>query len=242
MSTVYFISDAHLGLGTRDEEREKEQRLLAFLDHIRKDASHLFILGDLFDAWIEYRTVIPRGFHRILAKLHDLADSGVEIHYLVGNHDFWARDYFSSEMGIILHRESFGIELEGKKFLLHHGDGLAQNDTGYRILRKILRNPLSIWLYSWLHPDIGVRLARSSSRRSRDYTSTKDYGEQDGMRKFAGERLANGFDVVVMGHRHVPVLEEIAGGTYVNLGDWITHNTFAGLTGGKISLAHWNGK
>lgn len=241
MAKSYFISDAHLGLGPKEAEKEKERRLIGFLDHARKDASRLFILGDLFDAWIEYRTVIPRGHHRLLARLHDLRDEGIEVHYLVGNHDFWMRDYLSSEMGIILHREAFDIELDGKKLLLHHGDGLAANDTGYRVLKTILRNRAAIWLFSWLHPDIGLSLARSSSRGSRSYTSAKEYGESDGMKRFAEERLRNGYDIVVMGHRHVPACEELAGGTYVNLGDWITHNTYAEFTDGRITLMNWNG-
>lgn len=242
MSKAYFISDAHLGLGTRETEREKERRLLSFLDHASRDASRLFILGDLFDAWIEYRTVIPRGFHRILARLHDMAEGGIQIDFLVGNHDFWVRDYFSSELGINLHRDSFDIELEGKKILLHHGDGLAGNDLGYKILKKILRNRFSIWLYSWIHPDLGLALARSSSRRSRGHTSSKHYGEADGLRKFAGDHLRGGYDIVVMGHRHIPLCEEISGGTYVNLGDWITHNTYAEYSNGIISLENWTGR
>jgi UDP-2,3-diacylglucosamine hydrolase len=239
MRKAYFISDVHLGLESPEAEKEKQGRLLSFFERVSADASGLYILGDLFDAWIEYRTVIPKGFHRVISKLHDLTDSGIQVHYLVGNHDFWMRDYFSLELGINLHVDSFDIELDGRKVHLHHGDGLDPRDHGYRFLRKVLRNRLSIWLFSWLHPDIGVALARSSSKSSRSYTTVKDYGADDGMRGYAAGLIAGGTDIVIMGHRHVPLLEKIGPGTYVNLGDWITHNTYAVLAGGEMSLLSW---
>lgn len=239
MPKTFFISDVHLGLESSGRETEKQKRLLSFLDHAGKEASGLYILGDLFDAWIEYRTVIPKGFHRVLSKLHDLTEAGLDIHYLVGNHDFWMRDYFSLEMGIKIHIEAFDVELDGKNIYLHHGDGLDPRDHGYKFLRKVLRNRLSIWLFSWLHPDIGIALARSSSKSSRGYTSVRDYGDQDGMRDHAAKLVANGYDIVIMGHRHVPREESIGGGKYINLGDWITHNTYAVLADGAISLLRW---
>ncbi len=239
MAEAYFISDVHLGLESAGAEAGKQRRLLQFFDHISTRATHLFILGDLFDAWIEYRTVIPKGFHRILAKLHDLADGGIEVHFLVGNHDFWVRDYFEKEMGIKTHRGAFAMELNGRRIYLHHGDGLDPRDHGYAFLKKVLRNRFSIWLFSWVHPDIGVALASSSSRSSRDYTSTRDYGEADGMRQAAVRLIGEGHDLVIMGHRHVPREERIGNGTYVNLGDWIVHNTYARLSGGTLTLNTW---
>jgi len=239
MENIYFISDAHLGLGTREEERIKEDRLLAFLDYIGNDAAQLFILGDLFDAWFEYRTVIPKGFHRILAKLDEISRKGIIIHFLVGNHDCWIRNYFRDELGMKTYLHPFGITLNGKKIYLHHGDGLANNDTGYRILKKILRSRFSIWLYSWLHPDLGLKLARSSSKTSRQYTASKHYGEGDGMVKFAKQIVETGYDVVIMGHRHLPTRQEIGNGTYINLGDWIRSNTYAKLDKNGIVLEQW---
>jgi len=239
MGKVYFISDVHLGLENPEREVAKQKRLLDFFSRTAADASALFILGDLFDAWIEYRTVIPKGFHRVLTKLHDLTDAGVNVHYLVGNHDFWTRDYFRRELGINLHLDSFDITLDGRKIHLHHGDGLDPRDHGYRFLRTVLRNRFCIWLFSWLHPDLGVALAKSSSKSSRNYTTAKNFGSEDGMRVYAAGLLADGTDIVIMGHRHVPLLERIGDGTYVNLGDWITHNTYAVLADGEISLREW---
>ena len=240
MSKVYFISDAHLGLGTKEEERAKEQRLIGFLDTLLKDASQLFIVGDLFDAWFEYRSVIPKGFHRLLTKLNDLTQRGITVHYLAGNHDYWIRDYFHDELGMKTYHDAFEITIDGKRIFIHHGDGLASNDMGYKILKKVLRSPFNIWLYSWLHPDIGIVLARSSSKKSRHYTSTKEYGEEDGMITLATQKIEQGYDIVMMGHRHQPVSKQIGKGIYINLGDWITHNTYAEMEHGRIELKSWS--
>jgi UDP-2,3-diacylglucosamine hydrolase len=238
MPRAFFISDIHFGLESRERELRKQERVLAFLDHVRANGSALYIVGDLFDAWFEYRTVVPRGFHRIQTKLEDLARAGVAVHYALGNHDFWIRDFFA-ELGVATYREPFAVTIDGTKVFLHHGDGLAEKDGGYRFLKRILRNRVNIWLYSWIHPDVGLRLAGASSRRSRDYTSTKEYGENDGMIRFAAAKIGEGFDAVVMGHRHKPERREIGAGVYVNLGDWITYNTYAELSGGTMLLKEW---
>lgn len=237
---AYFFSDVHLGLGDRASEKRKEDTLLRFLGTIRPDAERLFILGDLFDFWFEYGTVIPKGFHRTLAALQEFTDRGIPVDYLTGNHDFWIGEFFRTELGISVHLDPFEIVLDGKSTFLHHGDGLAQKDLGYRLIKPVLRNRAAIALYRWLHPDLGVRLARGSSRTSRSYTSHKDYGEAEGMEEYAAAKIRQGAAYVVMGHRHMPVQKEIAGGTYVNLGDWITHHTYAELIDGRMTLKTWN--
>jgi UDP-2,3-diacylglucosamine hydrolase len=239
MARAFFISDIHFGLESPERELRKQERVAAFLDHVRAHGTELFIVGDLFDAWFEYRTVVPRGFHRIQTKLEDLARGGVTVHYIVGNHDAWVRDAFS-DLGVKTYRDPFAVTIDGTKVFLHHGDGLSANDTGYRILKRILRHPFNIWLYSWLHPDIGLRLAGASSKKSRDYTSTKDYGESDGMVAFATAKINEGFDAVVMGHRHKPERRAIGAGVYVNLGDWITYNSYAELADGAMLLKEWS--
>jgi UDP-2,3-diacylglucosamine hydrolase len=239
LSRVYFISDAHLGLGTKEHDREKESRLIEFLSFIEPKASELYIVGDLFDAWIEYRSVIPKGHHRLFTKLEDLTRKGIAVHFLVGNHDFWMRDFFEKELGVHLYREPIETVIDGKRFYIHHGDGLALNDLGYRILKKILRNPVSIWLYTWVHPDIGYGIARTTSQKSRAYTSDKDYGEADGMSQAAKARIEGGDDFVIMGHRHKPHTEQIGKGMYFNLGDWITYNTYVEAIDGKAELKTW---
>ena len=238
---TYFFSDVHLGLDSPETEKQKENRLLGFFRTILPTSEQLFILGDLFDFWFEYATVIPKGFHRTLAALQEFTDRGIPVHYLAGNHDFWMGDFFQKELGMVLHFDPFEITVGGKRIYFHHGDGLARNDTGYKLLKPVLRNRVNIRLYRWLHPDIGVRLARGSSRTSRQYTSTKHYGEEEGMIDSARLYIARGADIVMMGHRHKPSLLRIDRGTYVNLGDWITYNTYAELNNGAIQLKVWDG-
>ena len=209
---VYFISDVHLGLGPRSEERDKENRLLALFQNILSTTDELYIVGDLFDFWFEYRTVIPKGFHRTLAALQAFTDRGIPVKFLVGNHDCWTKDFFSDELGMEVHMTPFEANIQGRRVYLHHGDGLAANDLGYRLIKPVLRNRLAIWLYRWLHPDIGVPLARGSSRTSRTYTSQKDYGEEEGLLRFARERIQEGVHIVVMGHHHQPLFTPINGG------------------------------
>ena len=238
---AYFISDVHLGLGSKKEERSKEDHLLAFFRAVLPSTECLLIVGDLFDFWFEYSTVIPRGFHRTLTALQEFTDRGIPVHYLTGNHDFWMKGFFSTELGVQVHPHPFEITLQGKRVFLHHGDGLATKDLGYRLIKPVLRNRLSIALYRWLHPDIGVRLARGSSRTSREYTANKDYGEEEGMVAYAGVKIRGGADIVVMGHRHQPLRKEIGRGVYVNLGDWISFRTYGQMEHGTLTLHSWNG-
>ena len=239
MKKIFFFSDVHFGLEDSESEKAKERKVLSFLDHVQANGNQLFILGDLFDYWFEYRSVIPRGFHNILSRLDQIVRSGIRVHYVAGNHDFWLKDFFSKDLGISIYKDPFPMDLHGKKFFFHHGDGLATNDTGYRILKKILRNKLSIFMFSLLHPDISSPLAKGSSRSSRKYTGSKDYGETDGMMKFAQSKMTEGFDYVIMGHRHVPCEVSFEKGTYINLGDWITHCTYAEFDGSIVQLKTW---
>jgi UDP-2,3-diacylglucosamine hydrolase len=238
---AYFISDVHLGLGPREEEKAKENRLLEFLRSALPETDVLFIAGDLFDFWFDYDTVIPRGFHRTLAALQGFTDAGKRIHYLVGNHDCWMGNFFETEIGVTLHRKPFDTEVQGKRVHVHHGDGLAENDLGYRMIKPLLRNPFAVRLYRWLHPDIGVRIAHRTSLSSRAYTTTKHYGEEQGMIRYAERVIREGADVVVMGHHHRPVSMRLGTGVYVNLGDWITYNTYGEMSEGVIELKTWKG-
>lgn len=239
---VFFISDVHLGLGDRAQEQAKETLLLGFLKTILPTAEALVIVGDLFDFWFEYRTVIPKGYHRTLAALQEFTDRGIPVHYFAGNHDFWMGDYFHTELGFTLYRDPSELQFGEKRVFVHHGDGLARRDYGYKMLKPVLRNRFNIALYRWLHPDIGVRLARGSSRTSRQYTSDKDYGDDEGMMAFAAAKIHDGVDFVVMGHRHQPRAATIGAGKYFNLGDWITFHTYARLEGSNMTLQQWDGQ
>lgn len=222
----YFISDVHLGLESREKEKLKESKVVEFLSHAEKNAKEIFIVGDLFDCWIEYKQVVPKGFYKLFTKISDLVDKGIKINYIAGNHDFWKGSFFKDEFGIEICHDHIEREIEGKKFFIHHGDGFAHNDLGYRIVKKILRNELSQKFYSWLHPDIGIKIAKGTSETSRNHTNEKDYSEQDGMRDYAFKKIDEGFDLVIMGHRHKPQLLTHEKGIYVNLGDWIDYFTY----------------
>jgi UDP-2,3-diacylglucosamine hydrolase len=236
IAPVYFISDVHLGVSDADTERRKLDALLKLLAEIHRSGGTLYIVGDLFDFWYEYRAVVPRGYHRLYSALEDLPKAGVEVTYLAGNHDFAIGSFFSDELGVRVLRDDLCFEADGKSFYVYHGDGLAANDGGYRALKRVLRSPLAQWGFRLLHPDFGFALARRFSHSSRDYTSGKDYGEKDGMRLEAIRRFKNGTDIVIMGHRHLPRREELDGGIYVNLGDWIHHFTYAVYRDGDIAL------
>lgn len=235
---IVFFSDAHLGLGSPEEDLARERRIVRFLDRVCRSAEHVFIVGDLFDFWFEYRTVVPKGHIRLLGALAALRDSGVGMTYVVGNHDFWMRDYFQTELGIDICPDPVDRVLYGKRFLIHHGDGLLRNDTGYRILKAVLRNKVCIVLFSLLHPDITGWIARWSSRTSRKHTEKRVYEGND-MVTFARQRLDEGFDAVIMGHNHQSHIHHHGKGVYINLGDWIDEYSYAVFDGRELTLKHF---
>jgi UDP-2,3-diacylglucosamine hydrolase len=222
---IYFVSDVHLGYGTAQADSIREKQLVRWLRSIANDATHLFIVGDLFDFWFDYRRAIPRGHVRTLAALAELSESGIGITYLMGNHDFGHHNYFEQELGIPIDSGDIDLTIESStgrhRMYISHGDGKAHNDGGYKVLRMVLRNRLAQYVYRLLHPNVGIGLAARTSHGSRDYTSQKDYGSVDGLRDFAAQKIAEGFDTVVMGHRHMATLQKIDTGTYANLGHWL---------------------
>lgn len=230
---IYFISDAHLG-----DDEGRERKLISFLDGI-KGCELLYILGDLFDFWFEYRTVIPRQYIRTVCKLLDLVQSGTKIVYLAGNHDFWLGDFLSSQVGIQVELGPLRVEHQGLRLYLSHGDGISKGETGYRFLKRMLRNPFNIALFRLLHPDLAFSLAKGISRLSRGSTQRrgemllKDYEE------FASGFIQGGVDAVILAHIHWPLYKKLAGGIYINLGDWITHYTFGKLEDGILTLERW---
>ncbi len=235
---AYFISDAHLGAEAPDGE-ERESRLIAFLEDITGKAGLLFIMGDLFDFWIEYRHAIRPDYFHVLWELRRLIKQGIEIHYLAGNHDFALGAFLSEKLGIRVHPTGcLNLTLQGKTLYLSHGDGLMPSDHGYRVLKKILRNPLCQRIYKLLHPDWGVPLAEVFSRTSRDQVSFRSQdSEQNAYRRVARSMLQEGpADIVVFGHTHHPEMRCWNGKIYCNTGDWIRHFTYAVLENGEIRL------
>lgn len=234
---IYFISDVHLGYFPRETDKKREKLLLDFLDSIKNNCSELVILGDLFDYWFDYKTVIPRDFYLTLAKLNEFKSLGIEITYLMGNHDFGHYNFFRKELDISIVENDITRIYYNKKFYLSHGDGKAYNDGLYLLLRKILRNKFAKWLYSKLHPNLGIKLASHSSRKSRQYTSNRNYGKRDGMLDFAQNKIENEhYDYVVMGHRHKAEIVDFNKGKYINMGEWLKSPCYGVFDGEKFEL------
>ncbi len=244
---IYFASDQHLGAPTAKDSLEREQKFIRWLDIVKEDAEAIFLLGDLFDFWFEYKTVVPKGFVRVLGKLAEIRDSGIPIHFFVGNHDLWMRDYFQSELNIPVYHQSKEFTFHNKTFLIGHGDGLGPGDKGYKRMKKVFENPISKWLYRWLHPDIGVKLAQYLSVKNKLISGEEDVlflgEEKEWLVQYAKRKLEDKhYDYFLFGHRHLPM--EITVGEnskYINTGDWITHFTYAVFDSKELTLKTFEG-
>jgi UDP-2,3-diacylglucosamine hydrolase len=233
---LYIFSDAHLGADSAEKESEKAAKIAALFDKVKADGDRLVILGDLFDFWFEYKHAIPKEHHKVLFMLTDLIERGITVDYISGNHDFWMGDFFSEQMGIRVHRDFLDLEYDGKRLHLIHGDGLAPADRGYRFLKRILRNRLNVWFYRKLPPDWAMPLAKKVSSSSRHHTARRDQSFAADYEAYAREKLSEGFDIVAIGHLHIPVVKQFSTGTYINTGDFIDHFSYARLVNSKISL------
>jgi len=242
---IYFLSDFHLGAPDHEQSLVREKKVVAFLDSIKDNAAMIFIVGDIFDFWYEYKQVVPKGYVRLLGKLAELTDRGIAIHCFVGNHDMWMRGYFEKELNIPVYHHPKVFEWNGKRFYIGHGDGLGPGDHGYKFLKKIFRNPLCQWLFGVLHPTWGIGLANYLSRKSREKTGTSDQHflgeENEWLIIYCKEMLEKEhFDFLVFGHRHYPIdfkLNEKS--RYINLGDWIRNFTYASFDGTDMHLHQW---
>ncbi|MFN5641107.1 MAG: UDP-2,3-diacylglucosamine diphosphatase [Sphingobacteriales bacterium] len=239
---IYFLSDFHLGIPDHASSLIREKKAVAFLNSIQHDAHEIFIVGDLFDFWFEYRKVVPKGFVRILGKLAELTDSGIPIHFFVGNHDMWMNGYFEQELNIPVYHHPKAFEFSGKSFLIGHGDGLGPGDHGYKFLKKIFRNPIAQFLFGIIPPSLGMALANFSSRGSRAVTGDDDdrfLGEEnEWLIRYCREYLNKEHkDFFIFGHRHLPIDFYLSEETrYVNLGDWIKYYTYAVFDGHSLEL------
>lgn len=239
---TFFLSDFHLGVPDYEASRQREVRIVKFLESIRDEAETIFLVGDIFDMWYEYKTVVPKGYTRILGKLADLSDSGINIIAFSGNHDMWMFGYFEVELNIKVYHVPKTFELGGKKFLIGHGDGLGPGDAGYKFIKKIFRNPFCQWLFCKLHPDYGLSIANYFSRKSRISTGSTDDqylgDEKEWLVQYCNKRLEKEhFDFFIFGHRHLPI-DKLLGekSRYINLGDWVKYNSYAVWDGKNLSL------
>ena len=237
---VFFFSDAHLGSDDPAGEKIKLEKLFAFLEMVEKTGQKLYILGDLFDFWFEYKTAIPKQHLSVVCKLATLTEKGIPIHYITGNHDFWLGDFLSREVGITIHRDKVETTEDGQRLFLIHGDGLSPADWKYRVfVRAPLRNRLAIRLYRLIPPDWGIPLARTVSSHSRSLTSGREAGFLKDYEVYAAEKLSEGYDAVIIGHVHQPAFMPFANGIYLNTGDFYRHFTYGKLSDGKLSLEYF---
>lgn len=242
---IYFLSDFHLGAPDHESSLVREKKVVAFLDSIKHTAAEIFIVGDIFDFWYEYKKVVPKGYTRLLGKLAELTDSGIPVHVFVGNHDMWMRGYFEKELNIPVYHHPRVFEWNGKKFLIGHGDGLGPGDHGYKRLKKIFRNPVCQWAFGLLHPAWGIGLANYFSRKSRVKTGSADehfLGEdKEWLIIYCKDELKKQhYDFFIFGHRHYPMDFKLPDNArYINLGDWIRNFTYASFDGRDVELLKW---
>jgi UDP-2,3-diacylglucosamine hydrolase len=245
---IYFLSDFHLGAPDHARSLQREKVIIQFLESIKAEASEIFLLGDMFDFWYEYRKVVPKGYVRLLGKLAELSDAGIKLHFFPGNHDMWVKDYFMRELDMDMFDKPTAFELLGKQFLIAHGDGLGPGDHGYKRLKKVFRNPLAKWMFGILPPVAGMGIANYMSRRSRAQTGAKEEvflgGEKEWLVIYCREMMKEKqYDYFIFGHRHLPIDFRFENGSrYINLGDWINYFTYAVFDGEQLELKSYLGK
>ncbi|NQX86983.1 MAG: UDP-2,3-diacylglucosamine diphosphatase [Flavobacteriaceae bacterium] len=239
---VYFSSDNHLGAPTHKASLPREKKFVAWLDHVKKDAAAIFILGDLFDFWMEYKTVVPKGFTRTLGKLAEISDAGIPIYFFVGNHDLWMNGYFESELNIPVYHRPQEFIINNKLFFIGHGDGLGPQDKGYKRMKKVFTNPFCKWLFRWLHPDIGVRLGQYLSVKNKLISGDEDINflgeDNEWLVQYCKRKESQRHrDYYIFGHRHLPLdIRITTTAKYINLGDWISYYTYGVFDGKQMTL------
>ncbi|WP_432412362.1 UDP-2,3-diacylglucosamine diphosphatase [Rasiella sp. SM2506] len=239
---IYFSSDNHLGAPTAAESLPREKKFVRWLDEIKHDAEAIFLLGDLFDFWFEYKTVVPKGFVRVLGKLAELSDSGIPIHFFVGNHDLWMGDYFEKELNISTYREPKEFTFNDKIFFIGHGDGKGPGDMGYKRMKKVFENRVFNWLFHWFHPALGMKIAQYLSVKNKLISGEEDkkfLGEEnEWLALYAKRKLeTKHYDYFVFGHRHLNMKIQVGeNSAYYNLGDWISQYTYGVFDGEHFEL------
>lgn len=243
---AYFASDFHLGTPSPEQSRSRERAVVAWLDAIQPDAEVIFLVGDVFDFWFEYKKAIPKGFVRLQGKLAELTDAGIRVILFTGNHDMWMNDYFTEEMGIPIYREPRRYDIGSKRFLIGHGDGLGPGDFVYKRLKTVFESKLARQLFRLVHPDLGIGLAHAWSQRSR--ISNQKKGEEhflgddrEWLLQYCREVESQmHHDYYVFGHRHLPLNLTVSPvSQYVNLGEWVSARTYGVFDGKQLRLETW---
>ncbi len=242
---IYFASDFHLGIVYKGDSLDREKIIVRWLDEIKKDATEIYLLGDIFDFWFEYKNVVPKGYVRLLGKLAEITDMGIPVHFFLGNHDMWMKEYFQKELNIIIHKKPLVKEYNKLRFLIGHGDGLGPGDYGYKFIKVILRNKICRFLFSNLHPRIAFTIANFFSALSRKTHIEEEKlfkGEEERLLKFAKKIVvAQHYNFIILGHRHLPLDIKINENTrYLNAGDWIRNFSYIVFDGSNLELKKFN--
>jgi UDP-2,3-diacylglucosamine hydrolase len=239
---IYFASDFHLGVPDHASSVQREKKIVAWLESISVDAHSIYLLGDIFDFWFEYRHAVPKGHIRLLGKLAELRDAGIPIVFFTGNHDMWMFDYFEQELSIPIYRDPQILVAAGKRFLIGHGDGLGPGDKTYKILKKFFNSKVCQWLFARIHPNLGIAIANRWSRNSRISNNKKEekfHGEEgEFLMVYCREmEKTNHHDFYIFGHRHLPLdLRINESSRYINLGEWVNYTTYAVFDGTSVEL------
>lgn len=243
---IFFAADFHLGVPDHASSLERERQIIQWLNSVRADAHSIYLLGDIFDFWFEYKHTIPKGFVRLLGKLAEFNDAGIQIVFFTGNHDMWMFDYFPQELGIPVYRKPHLIEVGQQRLLVGHGDGLGPGDNTYKILKKFFDSKACQWLFARIHPNLGMTIANKWSRRSRITNSKRDEtfqgesGEYLWMYCKEMEKSVH-HDYYIFGHRHLPLhLKVNPDSTYINVGEWVNQQTYAVYDGTTVELKEFN--
>lgn len=243
---IYFAADFHLGVPTYESSLTRERQIIQWLDTIRKDAHSIYLLGDIFDFWFEYKYTIPKGFARLQGKLAQLTDEGIPVIFFTGNHDMWMFDYFPRELGIPVYRRPGVLQVGNQKLLIGHGDGLGPGDHTYKILKRFFDSRICQWLFARIHPNLGMRIAHAWSRKSRITNTEKgetfNKQEEEYLWQYCREiEQSAHHDFYVFGHRHLPLdLKVTEKSTYINVGEWVHFKTYAVYDGTNIEISKFN--
>ncbi|MBK7311403.1 MAG: UDP-2,3-diacylglucosamine diphosphatase [Sphingobacteriaceae bacterium] len=240
---IYFASDFHLGIPDHEKSMIREKKIVRWLDSIKADAEEIYLVGDIFDFWWEYKHVIPKGYTRLFGKIAELTDSGIKVNFFTGNHDLWMKDYFTKELNVTVYHDPIVRTYGDKVFFIGHGDGLGPGDKKYKFLKAIFRSKVCQWLYARLHPNLGFALARMASIKSRVATGSSDeifLGEEnEWLYLFCKEHLKqNKVDLFIFGHRHLTLDMPLEGGKarYINLGQWLSCSNYGVFDGKELFI------
>ncbi len=237
---IYFASDFHLGAPNEEDSAAREKRLVSWLDEIKADAKEIYLMGDLFDFWFEYKYVVPKGYIRFLGKIAELTDSGIPVHFFIGNHDMWMFNYLEDELNVTIHRNHLAKDFNGKKFFIGHGDGIGPGDYGYKFIKAVFANKICQWLFARIHPNFAFAIANYWSGKSRIDVNLLKFSGEDNEHQiiFAKEMLkSEHYDYFIFGHRHLPNDIKLSESSrYINLGDWIVNDSYAVFDGKELEL------